>query len=189
MRKSAFVIHEQNVKLEESLYNTNAFVDAHEQNTVLGESLLEMNKRFETVCDNTGLQTKIGVLEADNRKLSSTVEMMQFRMDSMDENVMRNITVTGDMGDSIRETDKKVSHNTTALIVLREETRYLRVDVDETRESASKISKRVERNHDVMIEIADIYYQFIIGNTNAHDVKKKLKNKGYISERHVHESV
>jgi len=135
--------------------------------------------------ENTRLHDKIGELETENMKLRTNIEMTQYRMDSMDENVSNNVSVSVDLWDKTRDLNELVDETRTSQNEIIDKTRELYELVEETRTSQDKINDKVNSHRKMQLELGDAYYQFIMGNTTKHGVKRRLSDAGYLETKKI----
>jgi len=140
-----------------------------EENTKLATLSGEINARLSVLCEeNTILNAKMAMLEAENTKLQNDVETNGSRMASMDENISKSISVLEDLHGIVGKMGK---------------------DMNKLRTSAIGLSGRMSYHSDLVYEMGDAYYQFIMGNATKYDVKKRLLAKGYVAYKKLDDDV
>jgi chromosome segregation ATPase len=154
-------LHAENVELRQDLgelrkeiQSMNMAMSYYQQITAkLENTMQEVDEKTGLIsAENTKLQDKVGSLEIENTKLRSNVEMSQHHMDSMDENILRIVSMSEDLCNKTRDLE----------------------------EFMGVINGKVDNYRKMQLELGNAYYQFIMGNLTNHGVKKRLNNAGYL---------
>jgi chromosome segregation ATPase len=97
--------NDENVGLREEISNMNTAMNYFQQITAkLENTVQEMEEKIGLISDeNTRLHDKVGELETENTKLRNDIDMTQYRMDHMDENLSNNVSTSVDLCDKTRE--------------------------------------------------------------------------------------
>jgi chromosome segregation ATPase len=154
-------LHQENVqvkdtiaKMQENMTHMDNAMSYYQQITAKLENTLqelgEENTKSEKLSQE--INARLSVLCDENAKLRSDVDMCHDRMDLMDESILRNVSVSDDMGKDI----KKIQ--TTAI----------------------GLSGKMGYHREMVYEMGDAYYQFIMGNVTKYEVRERLVAKGLV---------
>jgi chromosome segregation ATPase len=141
-------------KLENTLQEICGKVD------VLENCQLETNAQLSLLCEeNVSLNAKIVVSDAEIAKLRSDVDRGCNRMDLMDENISHTVAVSEELHGMAVEMGK---------------------DIKKIQTSAIGLSGKMGYHSEMVHEMGDAYYQFIMGNATKYEVRNRLVAKGYV---------
>jgi chromosome segregation ATPase len=151
-------------ELRKDAINRDITMNYYQQTTAnLENTTQKMHETIGLISDeNTKLHEKVRKLEMENAKLHSTVETNQHRMDSMEEDILRNVSVSEDLRVKTRELDELVKD----IHILQD-----------------KVSNKVSRHRKMQLELGNVYFQYIMGNATKYDIKKRLNDAGYLETR------
>lgn len=148
-------------KLENTLQEIFGKVDVlYERNATLENSQHETNAQLSLLHEeNVSLNAKIVISDAEIAKLRSDVDMSCNRMDLMHENILRNVSVSEELQGIAVKMGK---------------------DIKKMQTSAIGLSGRMGYHSEMVHEMGDAYYQFIMGNATKYDVRNRLVAKGHV---------
>lgn len=154
----------QNMTVEhEETKHTNTAMNYFQQITAriensmqeIQDKLAEMREEYEE------LLPKVDVLVKENKELKTRLDMIQYRMDSIDEKVDQGVSVTETMYSGVcrMEDDIKIVQTT-----------------------SDGFGEKIRKYREMLLEIGDTYFQFVMGRSDRDEVERRFTAKGYLVE-------
>jgi predicted nucleic acid-binding Zn-ribbon protein len=131
---------------QEDVKHMNVAMNYYQQITAKMEnSLQEIQDKVDKICED--VLPKVDDLVKENKQLRDKISIMHYRMDTVDENIRRCVSVTEGLFDI------KDSH---------------------------EVGERMRNQREMLLEVADAYYQFVMGYADKYDVERRFSARGYL---------
>jgi hypothetical protein len=148
--------------LQKDIADRDATISYYQQITAKTEiTLQEMHDKIAKLSgDVSTLCDKVAGLETVNAKTETNAEITRRRLDSVDESIQRNISVSEQLRGIVAGMGK---------------------DMKNIQKAAIGLSGRMDYHSDKLYESSSAYYRFIMGTASKYDVHKRLVAKGYVT--------
>lgn len=134
---------------QEDIKHMNVAMNYYQQITAKMENFLqEIQDKVDKICED--VLPKVDDLVEENKKLRDKISIMHYRMDTVDENIRRCVSVTEGLFDI------KDSH---------------------------EVGERMRNQREMLLEVADAYYQFVMGYADKYDVERRFSARGYLRKK------